>query len=515
VQATNGITRLHEKLSYVYDKSGNLSYRTNNDLVQTFSANTVNELSTVSRNTNMTVAGTTTSAAGSVTVNGISAIRYTNDNTFARTNVGLVDGTNTFTAVAGDSLGRDSSDTSTLYLPASASFVYDSNGNLVYDGNRAFGYDDESQITSVLVTNSWKSEFTYDGKGRRRIRKEYKWSNSAWLQTTEIHYVYSGMLVIQERNANNLPLVTYTRGLDLSGTSQGAGGIGGLLARTDHTSGQTAYYHADGNGNITMLVNAQQLPVAKYLYDSFGNTIATSGPLADGNLYRFSSKEQHTCGPYYFGRRFYDPVLQRWLGPDPIQEARAVNLFGFVGNNALTRFDPFGLREVTVTIYYNFEHFELTDRIRSEVNRVAQDALMRYGKRKAEGCPEQENTIKLRWVLASSEPRDRLGFQGGFFHFNPTGYGVYVDDSFTWPGKLGSTGTDEISINYKEIKGFYNDFDDGAAAVISHETFHHAIGGAIGGHAGDKGYIDSVESKEGGVLSDPAAKKLIDKLDLD
>src|SRR5205807_10642374 len=106
--------------------------------------------------------------------------------------------------------------------------------NLVYDGNRAFGYDDDNQLTSVLVTNSWKSEFTYDGKGRRRIRREYKWNNSAWLQTTEIHYIYSGNYVIQERNSFNLPLVTYTR-------------LGGrLLARTDNTSGQTLYYHADG-----------------------------------------------------------------------------------------------------------------------------------------------------------------------------------------------------------------------------------------------------------------------------
>ncbi len=42
---------------------------------------------------------------------------------------------------------------------------------------------------------------------------------------------------------------TYTRGLDLSGTLEGAGGIGGLLART--LSGASYYYHADGNGNVT------------------------------------------------------------------------------------------------------------------------------------------------------------------------------------------------------------------------------------------------------------------------
>src|SRR5438309_114357 len=61
------------------------------------------------------------------------------------------------------------------------------------------------------------------------------------------------LLVIQERDGNNLPKVTYTRGRDLSGSLHGAGGIGGLLARTSNSDlpsvSAHAYYHADGNGN--------------------------------------------------------------------------------------------------------------------------------------------------------------------------------------------------------------------------------------------------------------------------
>jgi len=41
--------------------------------------------STLARNTNMTVVGSTTSPATNVTVNSVATIRYTNDNTFART----------------------------------------------------------------------------------------------------------------------------------------------------------------------------------------------------------------------------------------------------------------------------------------------------------------------------------------------------------------------------------------------------------------------------------------------
>jgi hypothetical protein len=68
------------------------------------------------------------------------------------------------------------------------------------------------------------------------------------------------MRVIQERDVNNTPTVSYTRGTDLSGSIEGAGGIGGMLARSSGYSGgnwSTHYfYHGDGNGNITYLVDA-------------------------------------------------------------------------------------------------------------------------------------------------------------------------------------------------------------------------------------------------------------------
>ena len=78
--------------------------------------------------------------------------------------------------------------------------------------------------------------------------------------------------------------------------------------------------------------------------DPFGNTLSKAGPLADANTYRFSSKDYHqNSGLYYYGYRFYDPNLQRWLNRDPIGELGAINLYGFVGNNPINFVDPFGL----------------------------------------------------------------------------------------------------------------------------------------------------------------------------
>jgi len=135
---------------------------------------------------------------------------------------------------------------------------------------------------------------------------------------------------------------TYTRGNDLSGSLQGAGGIGGLLARTD-TNGST-FYHTDGNGNITALMDGNENIVARYLYNPFGKLLGQWGTLANANTYRFSSREwNNNAGLYYYGRRYYDPNLQRWLNHDPIEERGGKNLYGFVANNPINRIDFLGL----------------------------------------------------------------------------------------------------------------------------------------------------------------------------
>jgi RHS repeat-associated protein len=71
--------------------------------------------------------------------------------------------------------------------------------------------------------------------------------------------------------------------------------------------------------------------------------LAMSGPLANVNAYRFSSKEwSGNAGLYYYGFRFYDPNLQRWLNRDPLGEQGGVNLYNFVGSAPINLIDPHG-----------------------------------------------------------------------------------------------------------------------------------------------------------------------------
>ena len=67
---------------------------------------------------------------------------------------------------------------------------------------------------------------------------------------------------------------TNTWGADLSGSMQGAGGVGGLLAVTDSTG--TYYPTYDGNGNVSEYLDTTGTFVAHYEYDPFGRiTVAT------------------------------------------------------------------------------------------------------------------------------------------------------------------------------------------------------------------------------------------------
>jgi RHS repeat-associated protein len=65
--------------------------------------------------------------------------------------------------------------------------------------------------------------------------------------------------------------------------------------------------------------------------------------------WRFSSKRVDSTGLVYYGRRFYQPELGRWLSPDPAGFTNGMNLYAFVVNCPLTHFDEYGLEFTSFT----------------------------------------------------------------------------------------------------------------------------------------------------------------------
>lgn len=62
------------------------------------------------------------------------------------------------------------------------------------------------------------------------------------------------------------------------------------------------------------------------------------------NSFRFGSKYfDELADVYYYGYRFYNPKIGRWISRDPLSELGGINRYGFCGNNSLNRWDMLGL----------------------------------------------------------------------------------------------------------------------------------------------------------------------------
>jgi len=172
-----------------------------------------------------------------------------------------------------------------------------------------------------------------------------------WAVEEDLKFIYDGWQCVAELNATNNALVrSYTWGLDMSGTTTGAGGVGGLISMTVHQGplAGTYFYCYDGNGNVAALVNAADgATAASYEYGPFGELIRANGPLAFINPFRFSTKYQDDeTGFLYYGYRYYDPSTGRWLNRDPIgEETGGRNLYAMVHNDPVDLVDMLGLWE--------------------------------------------------------------------------------------------------------------------------------------------------------------------------
>ncbi|MFN0136109.1 MAG: RHS repeat-associated core domain-containing protein [Phycisphaerae bacterium] len=152
----------------------------------------------------------------------------------------------------------------------------------------------------------------------------------------------------------NTVLRKYTWGRDLGGGLESAGGIGGLLAVEDTnatpatTDDQSLAFLYDANGNVGQVVDWAQTTAsaalkAKYEYDVYGNVTASGGSYATANPFRFSTKYwDDETGLGYWGYRYYEPRMGRWVSRDPYQEEGGKHLLAYAFNDPCNRSDSLG-----------------------------------------------------------------------------------------------------------------------------------------------------------------------------
>src|SRR5260370_28956342 len=104
--------------------------------------------------------------------------------------------------------------------------------------------------------------------GRRVQKVVSTWNGSTYASAVTTRFVYDGWNLLAELDGdnNNAVKCSYMWGLDLSGTLQGAGGVGGLLTVTPNGNG-THFVSYDGNGNVAALTDSTGNLSARYEYN--------------------------------------------------------------------------------------------------------------------------------------------------------------------------------------------------------------------------------------------------------
>lgn len=239
---------------------------------------------------------------------------------------------------------------------------YDRSGNLIQKGNVRYFYDAASQ----LISEEGKFQLAYDHHYNRTAENGEAIVIDALNQRGDFEYDLNGNLLREGFVYDEFDQLVQT-GTDTF--------IYDALGRRI-SSGSTAYFYVEDeeigsfrNGQIEELkVSGSTAPVAIEIKDklfapivdvqntirqlidwntrevafenpcdAFGKGIAKEIPYAYvGKRYDASS------GLVYFGKRFYDPSLGRWLTLDPLGAVDHSNLYQYVFNNPYLYQDPHG-----------------------------------------------------------------------------------------------------------------------------------------------------------------------------
>jgi RHS repeat-associated protein len=211
-------------------------------------------------------------------------------------------------------------------------YAYDNNGNLVSKtrgpDQTVLTYDSLNRLIELArgYFNNY-DVYKYDAAGNRiQLRS---------LSSMELtNYLYDGKDVILEKDSSQTTTKTYLR------NPYTPGGIAGIISLKSQSAGNQ-YFHYDAQGSLTGITSQSAGILNSYTYDSFGNM--TAKPSKSTTTRRFLTKEQDESGLIYFGQRYYDPSIGRFITPDPSGMVDGPNLYLYCNNDPINFVDLWGL----------------------------------------------------------------------------------------------------------------------------------------------------------------------------
>ncbi|MCI0695565.1 DNRLRE domain-containing protein, partial [candidate division KSB1 bacterium] len=233
---------------------------------------------------------------------------------------------------------------------AAKSYGYDRNGNLNSFEGLTFTYPNKNnqlkevkngstvittylydkagrvnQINSTSVTHNLHSNMTAHGSNTyaydafsQRIRKTESGVSK--------YYITSGPQVLAEYSNNSGPDAEYIYAL------------GRMISKFDPSKGYLWFY-VDHLGSTRLVDGPDSQTDMRRDYYPYGQAYLAAG--TDQAAYQFTGKElDNVTGLYYFGARYYERSIGRWLVPDPI--VSDFSPYSYAHNSPLQYVDPDG-----------------------------------------------------------------------------------------------------------------------------------------------------------------------------
>jgi len=310
---------------YSYDPAANRTSEQIDTAVTSGTYNSLNQLTSRQAGGKIRFQGTL-NEPGTVTVGGQPAWMQGGTNFVA--DVGLTSGTNSVPVVAKDANNNTQTNTYQVIVPGGTgkTISYDAAGNTTSDGTHTFTWDAASRLVKITYADSATSEFGYDAFGRRIWITEKDPSGTA---TSTKQFLWDGLAIAEERDASNTVTARYFE-------------EGFQRIQSSPSSTQNYFTSRDHLGSVREVVDNTGTFAARYNYDPFGRITKLSGTVDCDMLYTghyYHEKSALSLAPY----RASDAETGRWLSSDPIVEDGGINLYGYVSNNPVNLWDPWGM----------------------------------------------------------------------------------------------------------------------------------------------------------------------------
>ncbi len=201
-------------------------------------------------------------------------------------------------------------------------YTYDLSGNMLLRGREQLVYNAENRLFAVVSSNQ-VATFGYDADGTRLWKQGVTNTLQVWIGG---NYEEKDGKILYHISAGDRLVCTF-----------------------DASNSVFEYYHPDHIHSAEILSDSSGNLSQHYEYSAYGQSRYTSSIIAFPISRRYTSQVlDEETGLYYYGARYYDPVIGRFIQPDMLIpngfDPQAYDRFAYARDNPLEYVDPSGQR---------------------------------------------------------------------------------------------------------------------------------------------------------------------------